>query len=67
MDSLLDWQAVAERTSLGRTSVLDMMRSGEIRSIRVGRRRLVRSSDLDTWIESLTDADTTPGADGGQS
>ena len=44
---------VAELLSLGRTTVVALVSSGEIPSIKVGGRRLIPRRDLDEFIESL--------------
>ena len=36
---------------LGRTRVNEMLRSGEIPSLKIGRRRLVRRRDLERWLD----------------
>ena len=36
---------------LGRTRVNEMLRSGEIPSLKLGRRRLVRRKDLEAWLD----------------
>jgi excisionase family DNA binding protein len=35
---------------LGRTRVHELLRSGELRSLKLGRRRLVRREDLTAWL-----------------
>ncbi len=39
---------------LGRTRVNEMLSSGDIPSIKVGRRRLVRRKALETWLDEHT-------------
>ena len=36
---------------LGRTRTHELLRSGEIGSYKLGRRRLVRREDVETWLE----------------
>jgi excisionase family DNA binding protein len=36
---------------LGRTRVHEILRSGEIPSLKLGRRRLVRRKDLEAWLD----------------
>ncbi len=50
---LLTIEAVMERLSVGRSTVYNLMDSGQLRSCKVGRRRLVPESGLVTFIESL--------------
>lgn len=46
--------AVMEETGLGRTTVFGLISSGELRSVKVGRRRLVPAAALDEYIANLT-------------
>ena len=57
MDSGLEKIAIgvdeaAKRASLGRSFLWKAIMSGELHSYRLGRRRLVRVTDLDRWIRS---------------
>ncbi|KIQ19823.1 excisionase family DNA-binding protein [Rhodococcus sp. MEB064] len=52
---------VCERTSLGRTAVYERIASGELRSVKVGRRRLVSDQAIDDFI-ALLESDTTDAA-----
>ncbi|HSZ31247.1 MAG TPA: excisionase family DNA-binding protein [Pseudonocardiaceae bacterium] len=40
-------------TSLGRTAVFDLLRRGEIASVKVGRRRLIPVASLDAYLARL--------------
>jgi excisionase family DNA binding protein len=40
-------------TSLGRTAVFDLLRRGEITSVKVGRRRLIPVASLDAYLGRL--------------
>ena len=40
---------------LGRTRVNEILRSGELASYKLGRRRLVRRTDIEAWIERHKD------------
>jgi excisionase family DNA binding protein len=40
-------------TSLGRTAVFDLLRRGEIASVKVGRRRLIPVASLDAYLAQL--------------
>lgn len=50
--------AVMEETGLGRTTVFGLISSGELRSVKVGRRRLVPAAALDEYIANLTGDNT---------
>jgi len=50
---LLTIAEVCELTRLGRTRVYDELRTGRLRSIKVGRRRLVPDAAISEWIDSL--------------
>jgi excisionase family DNA binding protein len=50
---------VAERLAMSVSKVWQLVLSGEIPSVHVGRSRRVRSTDLTTWMESLTPTPTT--------
>ena len=52
-ERLHDIEAVMQRLSLGRNSVFDLMSSGQLRSIKVGRRRLVSETALIECIARL--------------
>lgn len=51
--------AVMEETGLGRTTVFGLISSGELRSVKVGRRRLVPAAALDEYIANLTGDNAT--------
>ena len=40
------------RLSIGRSKLYDMMDKGELASIKLGRRRLIRSADLEVLIDA---------------
>ena len=46
-------ESVMDRTGLGRSKVFELLGTGQLRSIKVGRRRLVSESALNAFIESL--------------
>ncbi|WP_394890152.1 helix-turn-helix domain-containing protein [Mesorhizobium sp. AaZ16] len=50
---LLSIQDLVRETRLGRTSVFELIRTGRLRSIKIGKRRLVRANDLSTFIDGL--------------
>jgi excisionase family DNA binding protein len=43
----------AERLSMGRTRFFEKIRSGEIESVQIGRRRLVPAAALDEYVARL--------------
>jgi excisionase family DNA binding protein len=53
---LLKIPDVMERLSVGQTKVYELMSSGELRSVKVGRSRRVPSNDLERFIAELDDA-----------
>lgn len=44
---------VMEATGLGRTTVFGLIKDGKLRSVKVGRRRLVPAAALDEFIAGL--------------
>lgn len=53
-ERLHDIEGVMERTKLRRSKVFEVIGSGQLRSIKVGRRRLVSESAL---VQFITDLD----------
>ena len=47
---------VVQALRLSRTKVYDLINSGQLPVIRIGRSVRVRSTDLDRWVKSLTDS-----------
>lgn len=47
---LLTVEEAAERLSLGRTSVFSLIKSSEIRSVKVGKARRIVADSLHTWV-----------------
>jgi excisionase family DNA binding protein len=47
-----DADGVMRETGLSRTLVYRLMASGEIRNAKIGRRRIVKRSDLDAFYEA---------------
>ncbi|MDN6706755.1 helix-turn-helix domain-containing protein [Corynebacterium glyciniphilum] len=45
--------AVMETIGLGRTTVFTLIREGKLRSVKVGRRRMVPAAALDEFIAAL--------------
>lgn len=46
---------VMERLSIGRSTVFGLLASGELRSVKIGRRRLVPESALRDYISGLVE------------
>lgn len=51
---LLSIKETCERTGLGRSLIYDEMRTGSLRSIQVGTRRLIPTEALTTWMDDHT-------------
>ena len=49
---LLRAEEVARLTSLGRSTIFNLLASGELPAVRIGRAVRVRRSDLESWIEA---------------
>lgn len=43
----------AEALSIGRTLIYDLIRTGELRTLKIGHRRLVARADLDEFVARL--------------
>lgn len=43
-------EEAADALGIGRTLVFDLVRSGELQSLKVGRRRLIPTAALDAWL-----------------
>ncbi|WP_231120091.1 helix-turn-helix domain-containing protein [Mycobacterium colombiense] len=52
---------VAGRTRLSRSKIYEELESGRLKSVKVGRRRLVTESQLIDYIDSLVIVATTSG------
>lgn len=50
---LLTPEVAAERLSCGRTKIYELLRSGELESVKVGRLRRVPVDALNAYVESL--------------
>lgn len=51
---LISIASVCHMTGLGRTTIYEEIRSGRLRSAKVGRRRVVASAWLEDWISQLS-------------
>jgi len=47
---------VAAYLSVSRSKVYELLKSGELQSVRIDRSRLIRRSDLEAYVESLVSA-----------
>ena len=45
-----------ELLNLGRSVIYELIRSGQLRTVKVGRRRLVPARALDDYVDGLADA-----------
>ena len=50
-----------DRTGIGRSALYEMIRDGEIQSVKVGRRRLIPVTGLESLVERLI-AESNPAA-----
>jgi excisionase family DNA binding protein len=53
---------VLETTGLGRTKLFELLANGSVASVRVGTRRLIPVSALDSWIEGLRNEEANIGS-----
>ena len=51
---LLTVADAVEATSLSRSTIYEMIKSGELPTVKVGKRRLVPTASLQAWADSLT-------------
>ncbi|HEY9471707.1 MAG TPA: helix-turn-helix domain-containing protein [Propionibacteriaceae bacterium] len=52
----LSVEQAAQLLNVGRSTAYDLIRSGQLRSVKIGRRRLVPRDALDSFIDKLQDA-----------
>jgi excisionase family DNA binding protein len=52
-DRLLTVEQVQERLPLHRSTIYELLESGKLRSVRIGRRRLISASALQEYIAGL--------------
>ena len=57
-DYLLTLRQVGQLLGLGHTKVAELISEGSLRSIKIGRARRVRRSDLDRFLEGRSRAET---------
>jgi excisionase family DNA binding protein len=53
--TLLNVEQCRAALNLGRSKIYQLIASGDLPSVRVGRRRLVPAHALSAWVRSLTD------------
>ena len=51
--ALLGIPDVQAATGLGRSKIYELMTSGHLKSIKIGRRRLVPAESLSSWVRSV--------------
>lgn len=56
---LYDIDGVTEVTNLGRTTVFALIKEGKLRSVKVGRRRMIPATALDEFIAELEEEQTS--------
>ncbi len=54
MRRLLDMKQVAEQLNVGRSTAFELVLSGQLRSVRIGRRRLVPPEALEEFLAGLS-------------
>lgn len=57
---LLRVREVAQRLSLSRTATYELLASGRLRSVKIGKSRRVMNRDLENFIDSLTGSSDRP-------
>lgn len=50
---LHDIQAASTRLSLGRSTVYNLINKGELKTVNIGTRRLIKSTEIDRYIQDL--------------
>lgn len=58
---LLDLTTAAERLGVGRSTIYGLLNSGDLASVKIGRRRLIADAELRRFADELTSG-TTRGA-----
>lgn len=43
----------AAMTNLGRTRIYELLKRGEVKAVKIGRRTLIRREDAEAWISNL--------------
>ena len=51
----LSVEQTAERMGIGRTLVFDLIKDGELRSLKIGRRRIVTTQAIDEFLEQRSE------------
>ena len=60
MEILLTIPQVAERLHMARSTVYELVLSGQLPSLTIGRSRRIREADLDAWIQGEAAAQRVP-------
>lgn len=58
MQQLVTVEAAAESLAVSRTTAYALVRSGRLRSVKIGKSRRVAVADIDAFVESLTERAT---------
>lgn len=51
---LLDMKQIAEALNVGRSTAFGLVKDGTLRSVQIGRRRLVPKAALDEFVDNLS-------------
>lgn len=62
---LLSISDFCEATNLGRTHVYELLKRGEVRAIKIGRRTFIRREDTQAWIAGLVEYPVSLKGEGG--
>lgn len=65
MDSLLTIREVAEKLRLSAQTIYKMLKSGDLKGVRVGKQWRFMENDIDEWLRSRSQSTTIPGNDQG--
>ncbi len=56
------WPDAGAALGVGRTTIFELIASGELRSVRIGRRRLIPAAELHRYAERLIETQARGGA-----
>lgn len=54
MQQLVTVEAAADSLAVSRTTAYALVRSGQLRSVKIGKSRRIAVADIDAFVESLT-------------